>query len=199
MVLTKIVGLLAALILSIGMACKKPIPVVKLIKPVEAAVCNSEVCVEEAATSKPVVVKQEVLLPVENIDSVVEPEILTRFDVNDLSKCPKAENIPDINFDLDSYLIRDADKPKLQSIADLLEVNQKIKIQISGNCDERGTTEYNLILGERRAYAACNYLLGLGITRDRLSTISYGKEKPKADGHDKESWFINRNCQFLQQ
>jgi peptidoglycan-associated lipoprotein len=74
-----------------------------------------------------------------------------------------------------------------------------MSIQIAGNCDERGTVEYNLALGERRAHAAQNYLTGLGVTEARLSSISYGKEKPKVQSHDEESWLINRNCQFTLQ
>lgn len=74
-----------------------------------------------------------------------------------------------------------------------------VDVLIAGNCDERGTVEYNLALGERRAHAAQNYLTGLGVAEARLSSISYGKEKPKVQGHDEESWLVNRNCQFMLQ
>ena len=69
-------------------------------------------------------------------------------------------------------------------------------MQIQGNCDERGTVEYNLALGERRAHAAQEYLVTLGVSVDRLSTISFGKEKPKVEGHDDASWLINRRDEF---
>jgi len=107
--------------------------------------------------------------------------------------------LKDVNFDYDKSDIREIDKPKLQAIADFLAANPQAKIQIAGNCDERGTVEYNLALGERRAHAAQNYLTGLGVAEARLSSISYGKEKPKVQGHDEESWLVNRNCQFMLQ
>ena len=105
----------------------------------------------------------------------------------------------DINFDFDKSDIREADKPKLQAIADFLKTYGDVKIQIAGNCDERGTVEYNLALGERRAAAAQSYLVGLGVAEGRLATISYGKERPKVEGHDEQSWLVNRNDQFSMQ
>lgn len=113
------------------------------------------------------------------------------------SKSKTTAELNDINFELDTAVIRAIDKDKLQNVAAFLKSNPSIKIQISGNCDERGTIEYNLALGERRAHAARNYLIDLGVDENRLSTISYGKEKPKVDGHNEASWFINRNCQFM--
>jgi peptidoglycan-associated lipoprotein len=105
----------------------------------------------------------------------------------------------DINFDFDKSDIREADKPKLQAIADFLKTYPDVKLQIAGSCDERGTVEYNLALGERRAAAAQSYLTGLGVAEGRLSTISYGKERPKVEGHDEQSWLVNRNDQFSMQ
>jgi peptidoglycan-associated lipoprotein len=110
-----------------------------------------------------------------------------------------AAALKDINFEFDQSDIREVDKAKLQAIADFLKAYPDAKIQIAGNCDERGTVEYNLALGERRAHAAQNYLTSLGVAEARLSSISYGKEKPKVDGHDEASWLINRNCQFTLQ
>jgi peptidoglycan-associated lipoprotein len=114
-------------------------------------------------------------------------------------KADAAAALKDINYDFDKSDIREIDKPKLQAIADFLKAYPEAKIQIAGNCDERGTVEYNLALGERRAHAAQNYLTGLGVAEARLSSISYGKEKPKVQGHGEESWLINRNCQFTLQ
>lgn len=104
--------------------------------------------------------------------------------------------LKDINFDFDKSDIRDADKPKLQAIASFLKSFASAHIMIEGHCDERGTVEYNLALGERRAVTAQNYLAGLGVNRDRLGTISYGKEKPKVTGQDEESYFVNRRDEF---
>jgi peptidoglycan-associated lipoprotein len=114
-------------------------------------------------------------------------------------KADAAAALKDINFELDKSDIREVDKPTLQAIADFLKAYGDAKIQIAGNCDERGTVEYNLALGERRAQAAKTYLTGLGVVDARLSSISYGKEKPKVQGHDEASWLINRNCQFTLQ
>ena len=110
-----------------------------------------------------------------------------------------AAALKDINFDFDKSEIRDADKGKLQAIADYLKAFPQAKLQIAGNCDERGTVEYNLALGERRAHAAMDYLVNLGVAADRLSTISFGKEKPKVEGHDDASWLANRRDEFTRQ
>jgi len=104
--------------------------------------------------------------------------------------------LKDINFDFDMSDIRDGDKPKLQAIAAFMKAFGSARIMIEGHCDERGTVEYNLALGDRRAFAAQNYLSGLGVSRDRVGTISYGKEKPKVMGQNEESFFINRRDEF---
>ena len=104
--------------------------------------------------------------------------------------------LKDINFDFDRSEIRDPDKPKLQAIADFMRKYSTARLLLEGHCDERGTVEYNLSLGERRATAAQRYLIGLGVGEGRLSTISYGKEKPKVMGSNEESWFVNRRCEF---
>jgi peptidoglycan-associated lipoprotein len=72
-----------------------------------------------------------------------------------------------------------------------------IKVKIEGNCDERGTTEYNLALGDRRAKAAMDYLTAQGVDAARLTTISYGKEKPVDAGHNEEAWAKNRRDEFI--
>ena len=104
--------------------------------------------------------------------------------------------LKDINFDFDQSDIRDVDKPKLQAIASFMKSFTSARIRIEGHCDERGTVEYNLALGERRAFAAQNYLSGLGVNRDRMGTISYGKEKLKVVGQTEESFLINRRDEF---
>lgn len=79
----------------------------------------------------------------------------------------------------------------------LLEKRPKGKIQIEGHCDERGTVEYNLALEERRAHSAKQYLVSHGISPDRISTISYGKEMPLDPGHHEEAWAKNRRAHFV--
>ncbi len=100
--------------------------------------------------------------------------------------------LKDIYFDFDKYDIRPGDAEILKANAALLMRQPTVKIQIEGHCDERGTTEYNLALGERRANGAKKYLISLGMSPDRISTISYGKEKPLDPGHHEEAWAKNR-------
>jgi len=105
--------------------------------------------------------------------------------------------LKDIHFDFDKYDIRPEDAGILKENAALLMNYPKVKIQVEGHCDERGTNEYNLALGERRANAAKKYLLSLGIPTDRISSISYGEEKPLEAGHSEEAWSKNRRGHFV--
>lgn len=107
-----------------------------------------------------------------------------------------AEALVDVNFDYDRSDIRTADRVKLQGIADFMRAYPDARVRIEGHCDERGTIEYNMALGERRAYAAREYLVTLGVSSSRFSTISYGKEMPKVTGSNERSYFANRRCEF---
>jgi len=102
-----------------------------------------------------------------------------------------------IFFDYDKYDIRPADVDILKGNSTFLKKFPNMKIQIEGHCDERGTNEYNLALGERRANSTKKYLTSLGITADRISTISYGEEKPLDPGHTEEAWTKNRRAHFI--
>ena len=102
--------------------------------------------------------------------------------------------LKDITFDFDKYDIRPQDASILKGNAALLTKVPNMKIQIEGHSDERGTIEYNLALGERRANSCKNYLISLGISKDRISTISYGKERPLDPGHTEEAWAKNRRA-----
>lgn len=101
-----------------------------------------------------------------------------------------------IHFDFDKYDIKKEAGEVLKEIADYLKANPEIRILIEGHCDERGTREYNLQLGMRRAEAAKKYLVDLGIDEKRLETISYGKDKPLIDEHNESAWAKNRRCEF---
>lgn len=103
----------------------------------------------------------------------------------------------DIHFDFDKYDIRPGDTEILKENAALLTKYPNVKIQIEGHCDERGTIEYNLALGERRANSTKNYLVTLGISSNRISAISYGKEKPLDPGHNEEAWAKNRRAHTI--
>lgn len=99
-----------------------------------------------------------------------------------------------INFALDMYDIDGNARGILDSQADWLARYPNVNITIEGHCDERGTREYNLALGDRRANAAKNYLVARGVSASRINTISYGKERPAALGSDEESWARNRRA-----
>ena len=105
--------------------------------------------------------------------------------------------LKDIRFDYDKYDIRRVDEGILRENAAFLKKNPKMKIQIEGHCDERGTVEYNLALGERRANSTKRYLVSLGITSDRISTISFGKERPLDPGQNEEAWAKNRRAHIV--
>lgn len=111
------------------------------------------------------------------------------------------EEIPgmfkDIYFDYDRYDIREDAKITLKSVADYLIKNGGIRVLIEGHCDSRGTSEYNLGLGERRAKAARDYLLSLGVPSARIEAISYGKEKPVCDTQSEDCWAKNRRARFV--
>ena len=100
-------------------------------------------------------------------------------------------------YDYDSYSLRDDARAALDKNARTLREHPKVAITIEGHCDERGTAEYNQALGERRAQTARDYLTAAGIDASRLNTISYGKERPFANGQDEASWQKNRRAHFV--
>jgi peptidoglycan-associated lipoprotein len=105
--------------------------------------------------------------------------------------------LKDIHFDFDRYEIRPEDAQILKDNAALLTKYPGVKIQIEGHCDERGTIDYNLALGERRADSVRKYLTSIGIAPNRLSTISYGKERPLDPGHNEDAWEKNRRAHLV--
>ena len=117
-----------------------------------------------------------------------------------------AKGIDDLNrdsplkplfFELDSNEVSPSGQQVLQENAAVLKKYPSMQVTIEGHCDERGTAEYNLALGERRALAARNYLVSLGIPADRIKTVSYGKEFPFDAGHDEGAWRNNRRAHFV--
>jgi peptidoglycan-associated lipoprotein len=100
-------------------------------------------------------------------------------------------------FQLDADTIDDEGRKALENNAQILKQYPEWVITVEGHADERGTSEYNLALGERRALAAKNYLLTLGISADKVRTVSYGKEFPFNPGHDEAAWALNRRAHFM--
>lgn len=135
----------------------------------------------------------------------VEPD--ERITEQKLAKIETREEIPmyeeerdifkDINFDFDKYDIRPDAKPVLEGIASWLLKNSSTKLSVEGHCDERGTSEYNLALGDRRARAARDYLIALGVSSNRIETISYGEEKPFCTEKTEACWAKNRRAHFV--
>jgi peptidoglycan-associated lipoprotein len=102
----------------------------------------------------------------------------------------------DVRFDFDSYEIGDAGRQNIEYNVEVLKQNEQVRIQLEGHTDERGTTEYNLALGERRAGAVRDILISYGIPASRLETISFGEEIPLVLGHNEEAWSMNRRVHF---
>ena len=109
-----------------------------------------------------------------------------------------AQKITDgvVYFDFDKYDIKAEYRSMLQQKAELMKQYPSIRVRIEGNCDERGTQEYNLALGERRAKAAYDYLVTLGVAPSQLEMVSYGKENPAVQGHNESAWSENRRDDF---
>ena len=110
---------------------------------------------------------------------------------------PAPSPLKDVFFNFDKAAIRDDQKAALNDNVGWLKGNTGAKVLVEGHCDERGTAEYNLALGERRAKAVKDYLVAAGIAADRISTITYGKERPFVLGHDESAWKWNRRAHFV--
>lgn len=105
--------------------------------------------------------------------------------------------LDDVHFAFDSYDVDDSARGTLRSNADWLKDHSDSKVEVEGHCDERGTVEYNLALGAKRARAAKDYLVALGVSAERLTTISYGEELPICHSHDDSCWGQNRRAHFV--
>ncbi len=108
-----------------------------------------------------------------------------------------SEGLKPIYFDFDRSFIRDDAKPVMKANVEWLKTHSKVKIKIEGNCDERGTIEYNQALGQRRSASAKKYLTDMGISSSRISLISYGKEKPICTDHNETCWQRNRRDDLI--
>jgi len=109
----------------------------------------------------------------------------------------KELQIPDVHFDFDKYDLKPETQAILKAGAPAYLKYREYKLVVEGHCDERGTVEYNLALGDKRAAEAAKYLVDLGIEKERIKTISYGKEMPLDNGHDETAWAKNRRAHFI--
>lgn len=112
---------------------------------------------------------------------------------------PPAVTVPEMDpvyFDFDSHLLAASARDVLDHAAKLMRDRPELEVTIEGHCDERGASEYNMALGERRASAAREYLLASGVANERIRTISYGEERPFVESHDEAAWAMNRRAHF---
>jgi peptidoglycan-associated lipoprotein len=126
--------------------------------------------------------------------TVTVPASASRPDVRDYMA---TANMPDVHFDFDKYDIRPDAARTLDASASWLKANAKVQVLVEGHCDERGTSEYNVVLGERRAKAAVNYLVSRGVDARRFVVVSWGEDKPYCMQAGERCWAKNRRAHFL--
>jgi peptidoglycan-associated lipoprotein len=179
-----VIGMLMALALGAGCAKKKP-PVARPTTPPATTASDST-----RPPAPPTPVAEPTPVPPEPVAG----DVLAGSDIDLINK-----NSPfqPVFFELDSSEVDGAGQQALNTNAEILKKYPTWVITIEGHADERGTAEYNLALGERRAVAARTYLVSLGIPADRLRTVSYGKEFPFDPGHNEAAWEKNRRAQFV--
>lgn len=119
------------------------------------------------------------------------------MELNGDSDTNRAGALKTVYFDFNSAAIGGSTQEALNSNAEFLKANASVKVQVEGHCDERGSVQFNLALGEKRAKSVREYLISQGIAGNRITTISLGKEKPVSFGHDEESWSKNRRANFV--
>jgi len=201
----KLMTALAVLLsLGIGTACKPPAPPVDTaaeakLKAEEEA--QEKIQAEEAAkkvAEEAAKKKAQEDAEAARVKKIQDDAEAARRAAEAALRAAAAGVLVDINFDYNKDEIRRADRAKLTAIAEFLKAFPNARIIIEGHCDERGTEDYNLALGDRRASAAKSYLVGLGISDsdNRFRLISYGKARPKVPGDSEKSWFQNRRCEF---
>ncbi len=155
-------------------------------------------CAKKAAKVEPA--QGPAVEQVEEPTAKVEKPVLSEeelFQQKSLEELNKDQVLKKIHFDFDMYTIREDMKPILQANANWLLKFPSVEVLVEGHCDERGTIEYNIALGEKRAEAAKNYLVSLGMNPAKVKIISYGKSKPLVQGVDEATYFQNRRAEFV--
>lgn len=140
--------------------------------------------------------------PADRAPATTEPEAPPRGDAGEEGEQVGDEGDAEVAFtpvyfEFDSSVILPDQRDKLDQIATYLQDNPEVTLLVEGHTDSRGTDEYNIALGERRAQVVQDYLLRLGVDGARLSTISYGEERPAADGEEEEAWAKNRRAELI--
>lgn len=192
-----VVTLLSILLVT---GCSKRAPLPSDMQPTEGGESAAETAQKETESLR---MQRERQAAIEERErQVVEESMRRRFaDTPSTTPSPMMSREDFVNLDVhfayDSHLLNEDAKALLERKAAWLAQHPQIKFQIEGHCDERGTTVYNLALGERRAHAVKQYLTALGIGASRISVISYGEEFPLVPGHTEDAWFRNRRAHFV--
>ncbi len=173
----------------------KPIVLITVSVAFLSVGCSSKPKPAAAPETKPVVAAVTPV-PVEAPLADVErkPETPVSLSIEELNR---KGYLKDAFFDYNRYEIRQDQRDTLEKDAAWLREHPTVKITVEGHCDERGTAQYNMALGQQRAQAVKDYLVGLGIDSSRIQIISYGNERPFAVGHDEKAWAQNRRDHFL--
>ena len=147
-------------------------------------------CAGDKATEEPVAVDQAAPPPQETLPSDYSTDVSS----GDMSIAERT-----VYFAFDDYSLNAQSQTNLDEVARYMNNNSDVQVKLEGHCDERGSTEYNLALGQRRAQSVKDYLVQLGIDESRLPTISYGEEKPAVEGSNEAAWSQNRRVEFVLQ
>jgi peptidoglycan-associated lipoprotein len=172
---------LFALVAFISFGCQKAAT-----KPEAEQPAKEEKAVEQKAPEK--ITEQKIASGKESVESK-EKETAAAEEKEGMFK--------DIHFDFDRYDIKNEDKSELKAVASWMAKNSNAKLSVEGHCDDRGTNEYNLALGDRRAKAVRDYLVSLGVPSSKVETISYGEEKSLCSEQTEECWAKNRRAHFV--
>jgi peptidoglycan-associated lipoprotein len=171
----------------VGACGKKPAPVAR---PMPPPAVNTGGAGDPAPPPPP----EPIVDPSLNVPPMPAEDLISGKSIDDLNR---DSPLRPLFFELDSAEVSAEGQTVLQENAAIMKKYATWSVTIEGHCDERGTAEYNLALGERRALAAKTYLVSLGIPADKVKTVSYGKEFPFDPGHDDGAWSMNRRAHFV--
>ncbi|MDO8747401.1 MAG: peptidoglycan-associated lipoprotein Pal [Thermodesulfovibrionales bacterium] len=183
---------LAFILVFIFAGCAKRAVTMPVTQEVSKETAQKAAPVEPGKKAEPAPMKKEE--PV--VMAKAEPKKAETMPAKEVTEA-KSSQFGNILFDFDQYTIREDAKPTLKSAADWLIKNRDAKMILEGHCDDKGTNEYNLALGEKRAKSAMDYIISAGVTKNRLDTISYGEEKPLCKEQTEDCWQKNRRVQFV--
>lgn len=182
-----LLGVLAVFALAVGCSRPKPVVAPEVSRPAE----------KPAPAAQPAESREVAPEPEVQPASRPEAEVASGELPADVEAINRAGYLKDVFFDTDKADLRPDARELLAQNARWLGQHPTVKILVEGHCDERNTNEYNLALGWRRANAVKDYLVSLGVSADRISTISYGEERPFATCHDESCWWQNRRAHFV--